>query len=88
MPQPHLDRLSSIDASFLHQEGPNSHMHIGGVLVFEGPTPEFADYLDHVRRRLHSVPRYQQKLRRHRSSRAGGLWASGSGGRRRFCSLV
>jgi diacylglycerol O-acyltransferase / wax synthase len=62
MPQRHLDRLSSIDASFLHQEGPASHMHIGGVLVFEGPPPEFTDFLDHVRGRLHLVPRYRQKL--------------------------
>ncbi len=62
MPQQHLDRLTSIDASFLHQEGPTSHMHIGGVLVFEGPPPEFEDYLDHVRGRLHLVPRYRQKL--------------------------
>jgi WS/DGAT/MGAT family acyltransferase len=62
MPQQHLDRLTSIDASFLHQEGPASHMHIGGVLVFEGPPPEFVDYLDHVRGRLHLVPRYRQKL--------------------------
>ncbi len=62
MPQSHLDRLSSIDASFLHQEGPTSHMHIGGVLVFEGPPPDFNDYLDHVRGRLHLVPRYRQKL--------------------------
>jgi diacylglycerol O-acyltransferase / wax synthase len=62
MPQRHLDRLSSIDASFLHQEGPTSHMHIGGVLIFEGPPPEFTAYLDHVRGRLHLVPRYRQKL--------------------------
>ncbi len=62
MPQRHLDRLSSIDASFLHQEGPTSHMHIGGVLVFEGPAPEFTAYVDHVRGRLHLVPRYRQKL--------------------------
>ncbi|MBV9472089.1 MAG: wax ester/triacylglycerol synthase family O-acyltransferase [Solirubrobacterales bacterium] len=62
MPQQHLDRLTSIDASFLHQEGPASHMHIGGVLLFEGPPPEFADFLDHVRGRLHLVPRYRQKL--------------------------
>ena len=62
MPQRHLDRLSSTDASFLHQEGPTSHMHIGGVLVFEGPPPDFNDYLDHVRGRLHLVPRYRQKL--------------------------
>jgi WS/DGAT/MGAT family acyltransferase len=62
VPQRHLDRLSSIDASFLHQEGPTSHMHIGGVLVFEGPPPDWGDYLDHVRGRLHLVPRYRQKL--------------------------
>jgi WS/DGAT/MGAT family acyltransferase len=62
MPQQHLDRLTSVDASFLHQEGPASHMHIGAVLLFEGPPPQFADYLDHVRGRLHLVPRYRQKL--------------------------
>ena len=60
--QQHLDRLTSIDASFLHQEGRSSHMHIGGVLVFDGPPPAFEDYLDHVRGRLHLVPRYRQKL--------------------------
>ncbi len=62
MPQRHLDRLTSMDASFLHQEGPASHMHIGAVLVFEGPPPPFDDYLKHVRSRLHLVPRYRQKL--------------------------
>jgi diacylglycerol O-acyltransferase / wax synthase len=62
MPQQHLDRLTSIDASFLHQEGDDSHMHIGGVLIFEGPAPAFDDFLDHVRGRLHLVPRYRQKL--------------------------
>jgi diacylglycerol O-acyltransferase / wax synthase len=62
MPQQHLDRLSSIDASFLAQEGHSSHMHIGGVLIFDGPPPEFDDYLNHVRGRLHLVPRYRQRL--------------------------
>jgi len=37
-------------------------MHIGAVLLFEGPPPEFADLLDHIRGRLHLVPRYRQKL--------------------------
>ena len=60
--QEHLDRLTSIDASFLHQEGESSHMHVGGVLLFEGPPPAFDDYLDHVRGRLHLVPRFRQKL--------------------------
>jgi diacylglycerol O-acyltransferase / wax synthase len=62
LPQQHLDRLTSIDASFLHQEGRASHMHIGGVLIFEGPAPAFEDFADHVRGRLHLVPRYRQKL--------------------------
>ncbi len=62
MPQHHLDRLSATDASFLHQEGPTAHMHIGAVLIFEGPPPPFIDYLNHVRGRLHLVPRYRQKL--------------------------
>jgi diacylglycerol O-acyltransferase len=60
--QGHLDRLSSIDASFLHQEGPASHMHIGGLLTFQGPPPDFEAFLDHIRSRLHLVPRYRQKL--------------------------
>jgi diacylglycerol O-acyltransferase / wax synthase len=60
--QEHLDRLTSIDAGFLHQEGPTSHMHIGGVLTFDGPPPPFEEFLDHIRGRLHLVPRYRQKL--------------------------
>jgi diacylglycerol O-acyltransferase len=62
MAQEHLDRLSAIDASFLHQEGPASHMHVGAVTVFEGPPPPFGEFLDSLRMRLHLVPRYRQKL--------------------------
>ena len=40
MPHQHVDRPSSIDASVLHREGLNSHIQLGGVLVFEGPPPE------------------------------------------------
>src|SRR5436305_7646754 len=58
----HLDRLTSIDASFLHNEGRSSHMHVGGVTMFEGPPPAIQDFLDHIRSRLHMVPRYRQKL--------------------------
>jgi diacylglycerol O-acyltransferase len=62
MPQEHFDRLTAIDASFLHQEGHNSHMHVGAVTIFEGPPPEFEEFLDSLRTRLHLVPRYRQKL--------------------------
>jgi diacylglycerol O-acyltransferase / wax synthase len=72
--QQHLDRLSSTDASFLMQEGPTSHMHIGGLLIFEGPPPPFEDFLDHIRGRLHLVPRYRQKLARPPMQSGRPLW--------------
>jgi diacylglycerol O-acyltransferase len=62
MGQEHLDRLTATDASFLVQEHDNSHMHVGAILLFEGPPPAIADFLDHIRGRLHLVPRYRQKL--------------------------
>jgi diacylglycerol O-acyltransferase / wax synthase len=61
-PQQHGDRLSAVDASFLAQEGDTSHMHVGAVLVFEGPPPSYEDFCNQVRGRLHFVPRYRQKL--------------------------
>jgi WS/DGAT/MGAT family acyltransferase len=60
--QQHLDRLTAVDASFLHQEDADSHMHIGAVTIFEGPAPPFTAVLEHLRSRLHLVPRYRQKL--------------------------
>ena len=57
-----MDRLTSIDASFLSNENACSHMHIGGVTIFEGPPPGYDDLLDHIESRLHLVPRYRQKL--------------------------
>ncbi|HEV2997814.1 MAG TPA: wax ester/triacylglycerol synthase family O-acyltransferase, partial [Solirubrobacteraceae bacterium] len=62
MPQRHLDRLTAIDASFLHQEGHSSHMHVGGLTVLEGPPPLFEEFLEAIRRRLHLVPRYRHRL--------------------------
>ncbi len=62
MSQQHLDRLSAVDAAFLHQEGSSTHMHIGGLAVFEGAAPSHAELLEHIRRRLHLVPRYRQRL--------------------------
>ena len=62
MAQDHFDRLTAVDASFLHQEGPVSHMHVGAVTIFEGPPPPFEEFLDSLRERLHLVPRYRQHL--------------------------
>jgi WS/DGAT/MGAT family acyltransferase len=60
--QQHLDRLTATDASFLHQETPAAHMHIGGVLVFDGPPPTLEEVIAHIGGRLHRIPRYRQKL--------------------------
>ncbi|HMD52116.1 MAG TPA: wax ester/triacylglycerol synthase family O-acyltransferase [Solirubrobacteraceae bacterium] len=62
MVQQHLDRLTPVDASFLHQEGAVSHMHIGGLMIIEGPPPTMEEFLEEIRRRLHLVPRYRHKL--------------------------
>ena len=62
MAQEHGDRLTAVDASFVAQEGPVSHMHIGAVMIFDGPAPAYDDLADHIRARLHLVPRFRQKL--------------------------
>jgi diacylglycerol O-acyltransferase len=58
----HGDRLSVIDNSFLAQEKDASHMHVGGVMIFDGPPVDYLDLVRHVEERLHLVPRYRQKL--------------------------
>jgi WS/DGAT/MGAT family acyltransferase len=56
------DRLSGLDASFLHLERNGAHMHVGSVLVFEGEAPGYNEFVGALQRRLHLVPRYRQKL--------------------------
>jgi WS/DGAT/MGAT family acyltransferase len=62
MGQSHRDRLSAIDASFLHQERRSSHMHVGAIVLMEGPAPSREEFTRHIESRLHLVPRYRQKL--------------------------
>ncbi len=37
-------------------------MHVGAVLIFEGPPPAYTDLVEHVRGRLSGVPRFRQML--------------------------
>ena len=69
-----MDRLSAIDASFLAGEKQSSHMHVGGVMIFEGPPPGREDTLDQIAARLHQVPRYRQKLAFPRFEMGRPLW--------------
>src|SRR3954464_14617069 len=63
------DRLSALDASFLHLERLQKPMHVGAVSIFEGP-PFFHDSgrfrLAETRRlvgsRLHLIPRFRKRI--------------------------
>ncbi len=79
MAQGHLDRLSSIDAGFLHQEDGGAHMHIGGLGVFEGPAPTGEQFRDHIASRLPLVPRYRQRLVEMPLGTGRPLWADDAG---------
>jgi len=74
MTQRHLDRLTAVDASFLHQEGPSSHMHIGGLTILQGPAPPMEEFLEQIRKRLHLVPRYRHKLAHTALDRGRPVW--------------
>ncbi len=56
------DRLTGLDASFLHLEDGCSHMHVAGVMIFEGSPPPYDELLEAIERRLGLVPRYRQRL--------------------------
>lgn len=56
------DRLTGLDASFLHLEDSASHMHVASVMLFEGPPPPYEELLEAIERRLGLVPRYRQRL--------------------------
>jgi WS/DGAT/MGAT family acyltransferase len=58
-----MNRMSPLDASFLHVEDNVNHMHIGSVGIFEGPPPPAADLHRMVAAKLPAVPRYRQKVR-------------------------
>jgi diacylglycerol O-acyltransferase len=58
-----FDRLSPLDASFLHVEDDVSHMHIAAIGIFEGPVPQYSDVVNMVRGKLPLVPRYRQVVR-------------------------
>jgi diacylglycerol O-acyltransferase len=68
--------LSALDTTFLEleQADPSAHMHIGGVLVFDGGPecrrPSLERVADRVRRRVAGVPRFAQRLSH---PEAGGL---------------
>ena len=37
-------------------------MHVGALVIFEGPAPSQDEFITHIQSRLRLVPRYRQKL--------------------------
>ena len=58
-----MDRMSPLDASFLHVEDSGGQMHIGSAAVFEGPPPGQDEIMAMVASKLPLVPRYRQTVR-------------------------
>ena len=56
------ERLSSLDASFLYLEEPDTPMHVGGVLILEAPAGGVEALEELVAARLSLVPRYRQRV--------------------------
>src|SRR4051795_5764389 len=56
------DRLTGLDASFLHLEDDRTHMHVAAVMTFDGSPPPQEELADAIASRLDLVPRYRQKL--------------------------
>jgi WS/DGAT/MGAT family acyltransferase len=58
-----MERLSVLDAEFLHVEDGIAHMHIAGVSVFDGPGPDLGELTAMMASKLHRIPRYRQRVR-------------------------
>ena len=57
-----VERLTSLDASFLYLEEPGTPMHVGGVLVLEPPPGGLEALAALIEARLPLVPRYRQRV--------------------------
>src|ERR671921_785378 len=50
------DRLSGLDAAFLHLESGGAHMHVAAVFVFDGAAPPYEELVQAIAARLLVVP--------------------------------
>jgi len=57
-----MDRLSPLDAWWLHLERNVQQLHVGSALLFEGPAPSHAQLAAATEARLDLIPRYRQRV--------------------------
>jgi diacylglycerol O-acyltransferase / wax synthase len=70
-----VERLTTLDASFLYLEVPDAPMHVGGVIVLEAPDGGLEALAAHVETRLPLVPRYRQRVVEVPGHLANPVWA-------------
>ena len=58
-----MERMSTLDAGFFFVEHRNVPMHLGSLMVFEGPAPAYPDLVGLFAAKLPQVPRYRQVVR-------------------------
>ena len=60
-----MERLTPLAAGFLEAEDvdPTASLAIGSFAIFEGPAPDFEEFVRSIAGRLPLLPRYRQKLR-------------------------
>ncbi|MDP2772208.1 MAG: wax ester/triacylglycerol synthase family O-acyltransferase, partial [Nocardioides sp.] len=60
-----MERLTPLSAAFLEAENvdPTASLAIGSLAVFEGPAPDFDEFVATIEGRLPLIPRYRQRLR-------------------------
>ncbi|HYL51156.1 MAG TPA: wax ester/triacylglycerol synthase family O-acyltransferase [Acidimicrobiia bacterium] len=69
-----MERMNPLDATFLAIEDTVNHMHIGSVVIFEGPPPRYEEVGRAIEAVLPLVPRYRQKVRVAPASIGRPLW--------------
>ena len=59
-----MDHLTPLDEAFVYLERDNLPMHIGSLLLFDGPAPSYQELLGFLDARLDQLPRYRQVVAR------------------------
>ena len=59
-----MERLSTLDAEFLHLEDDGAPMHIAGACLFDGEAPTLDEIRLLIASKLHRIPRYRQRIER------------------------
>jgi WS/DGAT/MGAT family acyltransferase len=69
-----VERLNTLDSSFLYLEEPGTPMHVGGVLILDAPTEGLEALADLIAARLSLVPRYRQRVAEVPGHLANPMW--------------